>query len=163
MPGPILLSADFTLDQACKSQTATRCGIDNAPTPLLIPRLAAVATAILQPVHEYYGNVQISSFYRAPPLNKAVGGAINSQHMAGEAVDIEVPGVTNPDLAEWIAAHLPFDQLILEFYTRGQPYSGWVHVSHIDETAGDNVAYARRNRHEVLTIGHGFTLSGLHP
>jgi hypothetical protein len=63
-------------------------------------------------------------------LNKTVGGTATSQHCAGEAADIEVPGVANGDLAKWIEANLDYDQLILEAYKAGVPSSGWVHVSY---------------------------------
>jgi zinc D-Ala-D-Ala carboxypeptidase len=63
-------------------------------------------------------------------LNKAVGGSATSQHCKGEAVDMEVPGVPNYELAKWIQDNLEFDQLILEFYTSGIPDSGWVHCSY---------------------------------
>ena len=72
----------------------------------------------------------INSGYRGPDLNKAVGGSATSQHCKGQAVDIEVPGVANYDVAEWIKDNLDFDQVILEFYTPGIPDSGWVHVSY---------------------------------
>jgi len=69
-------------------------------------------------------------------LNEAVGGSSKSQHCKGEAVDIEVPGVANYDIAKWIEDNLEYDQLILEFYTPGIPDSGWVHVSYRDD--GEN-------------------------
>ena len=75
-------------------------------------------------------------------MNEAVGGSSKSQHCKGEAVDIEVPGVPNAEVAEWIRDNLSFDQLILEFYTVGIPDSGWVHVSYLDPDA---------NRKSVLT------------
>ena len=50
----------------------------------------------------------------------------------GKAADIEIPGVPNAELAEWIKANLSYTQLILEFYTPGIPDSGWVHVSYVE-------------------------------
>ena len=68
--------------------------------------------------------------FRALLVNRRVGSSDGSQHRLGEAGDIEVPGVPNFTLAEWIATNLPYDQLILEAYTPGEPGSGWVHVSY---------------------------------
>jgi hypothetical protein len=45
------------------------------------------------------------------------------------AADIEIPGVPNAELAQWVKDNLEFTQLILEFYTPGIPDSGWVHIS----------------------------------
>jgi hypothetical protein len=59
-----------------------------------------------------------------------VGGSKTSQHCNGEAADFESSRISNPDLAEWIAKHLEFDQLILEFYDGVDPNSGWVHCSY---------------------------------
>jgi zinc D-Ala-D-Ala carboxypeptidase len=75
-------------------------------------------------------------------LNEAVGGSTRSQHCKGQAADIEVPGVANGDVAEWIVENCDFDQLILEFYTPGIPDSGWVHVSYVSE---------EDNRKSILT------------
>ena len=92
-----------------------------------------------------------NSGYRSVELNKAIGGSVTSQHTLGEAVDIELPGVSNYDLAVWIAANLYFDQLILEDYTPGKPNSGWVHVS----------LKAFDNRTNVLTYTKGRYITGL--
>jgi zinc D-Ala-D-Ala carboxypeptidase len=59
----------------------------------------------------------------------AIGSKPTSQHSEGKAADIEVVGVDNKELAEWIRDNLEFDQLILEFYRDGEPDSGWIHVS----------------------------------
>jgi zinc D-Ala-D-Ala carboxypeptidase len=59
----------------------------------------------------------------------------------GQACDIEIPGIPNAELAEWIKDNLEYNQLILEFYTPGVPDSGWVHVSYIPED----------NKKQVLT------------
>ena len=133
---------------------ATRLGIDNTPPPSVIPSLVAVAANICQPVRDHFKTpFSPSSWYRCAELNEAIGGAVTSQHIQGEAVDIEIPTVSNLDLARWIEAHLEFDQLILEFYERADPHSGWVHVSYIDDAA--------RRRGEVLTIGRSGATAGL--
>lgn len=117
--------AEFT-----KSQTAERKGIDNTPQGEHLEAAVALFENVVQPVRDKFGPTVINSGYRSPELNEAVGGSSKSQHCKGEAVDIEVPGIINPDLAAWIEENLDFDQLILEFYTPGVLDSGWVHVSY---------------------------------
>ena len=74
--------------------------------------------------------VKVNSGYRSPESNAAVGGSRTSDHCKGQAADIEIPGVPNAELAQWIMDNLDYTQLILEFYTPGIPDSGWVHVSY---------------------------------
>lgn len=125
------LARNFTLAEMVKSQTAARQGIDNTPTdPQIVEALRAVAVSVLQPVRDHFGNpVFVTSGYRCPQLNTAIGGSANSQHMKGQAADFEVAGHSNFAVAEWVRDNLEFDQLILEFYTPGDPHSGWVHCS----------------------------------
>lgn len=136
------LSQNFTVAEFSKSQTALRLGIDNEPQGEHLEAAKALFENVIQPVRDHFGPTTINSGYRGPELNKAVGGSATSQHCKGEACDIEVPGVANAEVAQWILDNLEFDQLILEFYTPGIPDSGWVHVSYKAE--GDN-------RGQVLT------------
>lgn len=123
------LSENFSLSEFTSSQTASRRGLDNTPPPDVVRALTALCENVLEPVRKHFGVVKVSSGYRSPAVNRAVGGSKTSQHVFGQAADIEVPGVANGDVARWIARNVDFDQLILEFYTPGQPNSGWVHVS----------------------------------
>lgn len=124
------LSKNFTLDEFLISQTASRLGIDNTPPEDVVENLTALVENILQPLREELGPVVISSGYRSPELNRAVGGAVNSEHLTGCAADINIPTMGNDELAEYIRDNLDFNQVILEFYTLGKPQSGWVHVSY---------------------------------
>jgi len=124
------LSANFTLQEFTKSQTALRLGIDNEPEGEHLGAAIALFENVVQPVRENFGPTVINSGYRGPALNEAVGGSAKSQHCKGQAADIECPGVPNADIAQWIVDNLDFDQVILEFYTPGIPDSGWVHVSY---------------------------------
>lgn len=125
------LSEHFTLSEFTKSQTANRSGLTNEPSNESRANLAALCHGVLEPIRRYFKRpVRISSGYRSPQLNKAIGGSSHSQHCKGEAADIEVPGISNKGVATWIANNLSFDQLILEFYVEGEPSSGWVHVSY---------------------------------
>ncbi len=125
----------FTIDELSASTEARKMGIDNTPTPEAAKNLTALVEAVLDPLRVKYGRpIHVSSGYRCPRLNKAVGGAATSQHVKGEAADIYV---TRPkEMAELFALiyyTLPFDQLIWE---RGDDEApAWIHVSYRD---GDN-------------------------
>ena len=124
------LSANFSLGEMTKSQTATRKGIRNEPSTEHVENLIHLAETVLQPVRNHFGKaVVISSGYRSPALCEAIGSSAKSQHARGEAADFEIPGVDNKELATWISKNCNFDQLILEFYNESDPNSGWVHCS----------------------------------
>lgn len=111
--------------------TVTGTGLPNEPGPIEVRHLATLCKMVLEPVRAHYNKpVKVNSGFRGHAVNQAVGSSETSQHRLGEAADIEVPGVSNYDLAVYIRDHLPFDQLILEAYTPGNPSSGWVHVSY---------------------------------
>ena len=125
------LSNNFSLKEMIRSQTATRKDIDNVPGEEEQANLQQLCEQILQPVREHFGKaVKVNSGYRSPELNSAIGGSKTSDHCKGMAADIEITGVPNHELAEWIKDNCEFRQLILEFYTPGIPDSGWVHVSY---------------------------------
>jgi zinc D-Ala-D-Ala carboxypeptidase len=125
------LSPHFTLEELIKSQTALRLGLDNSPGPEELEALVDLCEFGLEPIRNYYKRpVIVGSGFRAPAVNKAVGSRSTSQHIKGQAADIEIPGLDNLELYYWAAANLDFDQLILEYYS-GEPSSGWVHVSYV--------------------------------
>ena len=125
------LSDHFTLSELTKSSTAERRGIDNEPGPSEIENLILVCDQILEPVRNHYGiPFAPNSGFRGLELNQAIGSSDTSQHVKGEAVDFEVPGIPNKDVALWVMENCEFDQLILEFYKEGIPDSGWVHCSY---------------------------------
>jgi hypothetical protein len=123
------LSANFTVDELCKSEVAIRRSIDNTPTETIISNLQALVLNVLQPIRNSLGPITINSGYRSPAVNVAVGGSPTSDHCLGMAADIEIAGYDNKMLAKFIEQNFKFTQLILEFYEDGQPSSGWVHVS----------------------------------
>lgn len=130
----------FTIQELTKSTTAQQKGIKNIPSKEQEQNLIALIENILDPLREAYGGpIIVTSGYRCPALNKAVGGAKNSQHMTGQAADIRTVKDTrteNKKLFDLIQKlKLPFDQLIDEHNL------DWVHVS-----------YSNRNRREVKTI-----------
>ena len=115
----------FSIDELCRSDKAKKLGIDNTPTEKAVENMTRLINIVLDHLREAYGEaITVNSGYRSPALNKAVGGAKNSQHMTGEAADITVGTKEgNKWLFDYIKDNLPYDQLIDEY-----DYS-WVHVS----------------------------------
>lgn len=130
----------FNIAELTKSDTATKKKINNVPTKQIETNLNQLVDNILDPLREAYGEpIIVSSGYRCPELNKAVGGATSSQHTLGQAADIHTKSNTkeaNKKLFDLIKGlKLPYDQLINEYGYK------WVHVS-----------YSPRNRRQVLNI-----------
>ena len=116
------LSPNFDLSEFTHSNTAVRKKIDNTPSATVIENLRLLCINVLEPlraklaeVYEKPMPIIISSGYRSPQLNKAVGGASNSQHIEGRAADIYVPGLTIEELFNFLKDHFAFDQCIQEF------------------------------------------------
>ena len=141
------ITANFSLDEMTKSQTALRNGINNMPDPIHLHNLHGLCHNILQPVREHFGRpVTVSSGFRSVELCLAIGSSSASQHAKGQAADFEVIGIDNKEVAEWIRDNLDFDQLILEFYNEGESQSGWIHCSY----AGTDEFGIEHNRKAVL-------------
>ena len=125
------MTKNFSLAELTKSETALRLSIENQPDDEQLNNLLLLCANVLQPVRDHFGKgVKVNSALRTIPVNRAVGSSDSSHHVKGMAADIEIPGVPNAELAEYIRDNLPFTQVILEFYTRGIPDSGWCHVSY---------------------------------
>lgn len=140
------ISPHITMAEATKSQTALRLGISNQPSPEIIKSMQLVAYQIFEPLRKWHGKpIGISSFYRSAELNKAVGGSKSSQHMKGQAIDIDADifdnGLTNEEIYFWIIRNLDFDQLIWEYGNEDNP--AWVHVSYVSK---------EKNRHQILKL-----------
>jgi len=125
------LSRNFTLSELTKSDTAIRKSINNKPNAEQIEKLKAMCENSLQPGRDHFGRVKVTSGFRSVDLCMAIGSSANSQHAKAEAADFECVGVDNAELADWIKDNLPYDQLIVEYYTPGEPNSGWIHCSYI--------------------------------
>lgn len=122
-----MLSPHFSLAEL----TVTSQPFPNVPGPAETAALTALAVHVLEPVRAHFGRpVRVNSGYRSAKVNAAVGSSATSQHRHGEAGDIEIDGVSNADLACYIRDNLAFDQVILEAHRKGEPNSGWVHVSY---------------------------------
>jgi len=132
----------FTMSELTSSPTARRKGIDNTPNGVQRAALTALVTNILDPLREAYGKpIVVTSGFRCPRLNRAVGGVAKSQHMKGEAADIRTLSDRPSDNKKLfdliIKLGLPFDQCIDEY-----GYN-WIHVSYTSQG----------NRRQVLHIG----------
>lgn len=124
------LTDNFSLSEFEASDTAARLGIDNSIPKELMQNVVDLATwlqilrnrltkHLCKPV-----SIIVSSGYRCPKLNKAIGGSATSSHMSALAADIKVPGVSVDSLFELIRElmwDMPADQVIHEF-------GRWVHV-----------------------------------
>ncbi|WP_310460464.1 D-Ala-D-Ala carboxypeptidase family metallohydrolase [Sphaerotilus sp.] len=122
------LSRHFTLEELTASTTAQAEHIDNQPTAAEIASLRALCTTVLDPLRDALGQpIKVTSGYRGPALNRRVKGAAKSQHLTGEAADLQSPGTAVLDLFQLvIRLKLPFDQIIYEVNGAAK----WVHVSH---------------------------------
>ena len=125
------LSRNFTLLELIKSDTAVRKGINNNPNAGQIEKLKDLCENILQPVRDHFGRVKVTSGFRSEDLCLAIGSSRNSQHAKAEACDFECVGIDNAEVADWVKQNLETDQLILEYYTPGEPNSGWIHASYV--------------------------------
>ena len=150
------LSEHFTLSELMRSATAKRHEIENDPDEEAVENLIFLCESILEPIRNHFAiPFSPTSGYRSEELNDLIGSAPNSQHISGQAADIEIPGVSNLSLSWWIRSHLDYDQLILEFYQRSLGNEGWVHVS---TCSRKNVL---SNRHDTLTYDGSVYSSGL--
>ena len=147
------LTKNFTLHELTKSETALRLGLSNEPGEAEIQNLTTLCEKVLQPVRDHFARgVKVNSGFRHPDVNKAVGGSTTSDHCKGFAADIEIPGIANAELAQWIADNLEFRQLILEFYTPGIPDSGWVHVSYNPDDLKKQVLTATKQNGKTVYL-----------
>lgn len=125
------ISDNVTYEEATKSATAIKYGIDNTPSKETLAAMEYVAEGVFQKVRERFKiPIAVTSFYRSPELNKKVGGSSKSQHVKGEAIDMDADVfkmLTNKEIFDYIYENLEYDQLIWEFGDSTEP--AWVHVS----------------------------------
>lgn len=134
----------FTFAECIKSDTAKKKGIENIPSWDEIDCLRNLCL-IVDKVREMWNSpLYISSGYRCQKLNAAVGGVGNSQHVKGEALDIQVSGKMLSDTKKLFqmikGMDITFDQCILEI--RGT--RSWIHISAKLDSS--------KNRKQFLTI-----------
>jgi zinc D-Ala-D-Ala carboxypeptidase len=117
------LSEHFTVEELTVSETAARLGLDNVPQGEALANLTRLAGFLEEVRALVDAPILINSAYRAPDVNRSVGGAKTSQHCLGLAADIRVPGMTPDQVVRLIkGSGLVYDQLIREF-------ESWTHVS----------------------------------
>ena len=139
------VSKNFALYELTRSELAQRLRIDNSFAATRELRAAVnLCRAVLQPLRDEFGRFSPNSVYRCQALERALktkpgSWKSPSQHCAGEAADVEIPGMATLELAHWVERNLKFDQLICECYDPRQgPNSGWVHISLKAPSAGAN-------------------------
>jgi len=123
-----VISKHISIKEATKSNTAERLGIENFPDNDTLINMQALAENVFEPLREWVGGpIYVTSFYRSPELNAAIGGSIKSQHCKGQAIDIDdvYGNATNAEMFNYIKDNLEFDQLIWEFGDDNNP--SWVH------------------------------------
>ena len=123
------LSPHFTLAEMTASAKARSLGLDNLPPPELMPRLVLLAEMLERIRSTLNVPITVTSGYRSPPVNRAVGGVTSSDHTQGHAADFVAPGFGTPEqIARSLAPLvdlLGIGQLIYE-HIGGK---AWVHVS----------------------------------
>lgn len=128
------VSEHFTVEELIASETASKRGIDNTPLPNHRESLEHLSVSVLEPLRAILSYergedtpIYITSGYRSPELNEAIGGVSDSQHAKGQAADIQVEGFDIEEVFQIILdSAIPYDQVIQEF-------DRWIHISYDDE------------------------------
>ena len=141
------ITENFTLEEMYRSETAERRRIDNRPSAEIEANLEYLVKNVLQPLRDHFGvPIRVTSGYRSPALNRAIGGSSSSWHSHGCAADIQIPSgrVSLKEVFEWIYRNLPYTELIAEGIDRNGRVS-WVHVALVKgREAKDNLDPAGR-------------------
>ena len=151
-----MISEHVSYKEGVYSITATRLGIDNTPNDEQLNNMELVAKEVFEPLREWVGGpIKVNSFFRGLGLNTAIGGAKSSQHMKGQAMDIDdgYGHATNAEMYHWIKENLDFDQLIWEFGDDDNP--NWLHVSYVSKEDNRNrclKAYKEQGRSKYMVI-----------
>jgi zinc D-Ala-D-Ala carboxypeptidase len=126
------ISEHISYKEAVTSNTALRLGLDNTPGPEQLKCMHEIGRDLFEPLREWVGGpIKITSMFRGEPVNTAIGGSKNSQHMKGQALDLDdtFKHKTNAEMFHYIKDNLIFDQLIWEFGDDDNP--NWIHVSYV--------------------------------
>ena len=140
------LSKNFSLHELTYSWTANDRNIDNTPNEVILENLKKLCNDILQPIRNKYGKqIRISSGFRCPELNYAVGGSKTSQHKTGEAADIQAVDGDNAALFQLIKEMIDDEEIVVsqciwEKGNKKQP--AWIHIGH----------YAGRKKNQILYL-----------
>jgi zinc D-Ala-D-Ala carboxypeptidase len=126
------ISRHVSHKEGVRSNTAARKGIENTPSEEQLTKMKLVSEKVFEPLRKWVGGpIKINSFFRCYKLNKAIGGSKTSQHMSGQAMDIDdtFGHKTNAEMFNYIKDNLDFDQMIWEFGDDDNP--DWVHISYV--------------------------------
>ncbi len=138
------LSKNFVLSEITRSNTAKRLDISNEPTKEHLENMQRLISNLIQPMRDELGPIRISSGYRNPSLNRAIGGSRSSQHCKGEALDLQfwqMGQMNNKAIYDWILkSGLKFDQMINEFDF------AWIHISLKENKNRKQVLEAYKNK-----------------
>ena len=124
------ISKHISWHEGTYSRTGERRDLDNTPNEEQLKCMKEVAENLFEPLREWVGGpIKINSFFRGEPVNTAIGGSRKSQHMKGQAIDIDdtFGHKTNAEMYHYIKDNLDFDQMIWEFGTDKNP--NWLHIS----------------------------------
>jgi len=124
------ISKHISWHEGTYSRTGERRDLDNTPNEEQLKCMKEVAENLFEPLREWVsGGIKINSFFRGEPVNTAIGGSRKSQHMKGQAIDIDdtFGHKTNAEMYHYIKENLDFDQMIWEFGTDKNP--NWLHIS----------------------------------
>jgi hypothetical protein len=125
-----MISKHISYHEGTYSRTGERRDLDNTPNKDQLKCMKEVAENLFEPLREWVGGpIKINSFFRGELVNTAIGGSTRSQHMKGQAIDIDdtFGHKTNAEMYHYIKDNLDFDQMIWEFGTDENP--NWVHIS----------------------------------
>ena len=121
------LSKNFVLSEITRSNTAKRLGVSNEPEKEHLVSIQRLVTELIQPMRDALGPIRVTSGYRSPQLNRAIGGSRKSQHCKGEAFDVQFwkdGKMCNQEIYKWVLnSGIDFDQMINEFDF------AWIHIS----------------------------------
>ena len=151
-----MISDHISYKEATYSRTATRLDIENKPNEKQMQSMCLIADEVFEPLRMYVGGpIKINSFFRAPKLNKAIGGSTKSQHCHGQAIDLDdtYGRATNAEMYNFIKEHLDFDQMIWEFGDDDNP--DWVHISYVSADKNRNrclKAYKENGKTKYMVI-----------
>ena len=151
-----MISKHISYKEGVYSKTATRRGIENTPNDDQLNNMVKVAEEIFEPLRVYVGGpIKVNSFFRCLELNTAIGGSRTSQHMKGQAIDLDdtFGHKTNAEMYHYIKDNLDFDQIIWEFGDDDNP--NWVHVSYVspEENRGRCLkAYREQGKAKYMVI-----------
>ena len=146
------LSKNFTLSEITHSNTAKRLGIDNGPNKEHFQNIQVLINSLIQPMRSALGPIRVSSGYRNPQLNSAIGGSSRSQHCKGQALDLQFwkkGKMCNKEIYDWvIKSNIEFDQMINEFDF------AWIHISYNEDNNRKQIleAYKENNKTKYKII-----------